>query len=188
MAIKIFNVCGRPLDSDTKEGKVKIFPGKPLKLESYMDIGQLMKTQIDSKLLKVHKVDPSPIPGPKSIDPEEIKKEAGKKEKLREKSAREKSKVAVTEDHPPLADQPETAQREDVASEPDDENNPYDGLKGDALVIKIMEEMIEGGDNLGRDGKPNQPVLEALVQEINPRMSVSAERRDKLFQRIKDKE
>jgi len=181
MAIRIVNVCGRVLDSETRSGTVKIFPGKPLELEGYMDIGPLMKQQIDLKLVKVAKVDPVPIPGPKSIDPEAMKKEAAKKAKLRAKAAKAEGEDA--EEKKPAPPKKEAPKPKPV-KKPVKKADPYAGLKGDKLISAVMQDMIDNKDNLGSDGKPNQPVLEAKVQEVNPRAKVTARKRDKIFKKL----
>ena len=151
--IRIFNVSGRVLNSSTKDGAVRIQVGGTLDLNSPMEIGELMKQQLDRGLLKQRVLDQPAYPAPKSIGGEE-------------------KKPADDGVDPHIPDTPE----------------PYAGLKGDALVKAVMVEMIEENDNLGVDGKPNQPVLEKRVQEINERMTVTAERRDRLFETIKPKE
>ena len=179
MAIQIFNVCGRPLDSDTKQGTVKIFPGKPLTLESPMNIGKKMKVQIDSKLLKVGKVDPAPRPIPTSIDKDAMAEDAEKKAKLRARStkAKARAKKGVEKIEPAIPTPP--------ADDPlPPKADPYKGLKGDTLITAVMVDMIKNDDNLGSDGKPNQPVLEAKVQAINPKTKVSARKRNKLYKKL----
>jgi hypothetical protein len=179
--VKIFNVCGRPLDSETKDGPVRIMPGDPITLDSPMKIGQKMKEQIDSKLLKQQTVVENKTPYPTSIDQEAMEKEAKKKAKLREKSnkAKAKAKKATAKEKPipaPPAD--------DDKPDPPAKKNPYEGLKGDKLITAVMKDMIDKKDNLGSDGKPNQPVLEQRVKEISPKAKVSARKRDKLYKKL----
>lgn len=52
------------------------------------------------------------------------------------------------------------------------------------LVKSVMVKMIEDGDNLGVDGKPNVPALRERMEEADISFSVNADLRDELYNEI----
>lgn len=171
MAIRVFNVSGSKQMTDTKDDpNVKLLAGGTIDLEGYHKIGNKMKTQIDAKLFKLREIKPG-IPAPESTP--DKKKAAPAKSKGKGIVQKAKDALGVGKTKPVI---PPVDLKSLAAST----------VSNDNFIKAVMCHMIGMRDNLGRDGKPNQPVLEAIVKELRPSIKqVKADRRDRLYTEIK---
>jgi len=173
MSIRVINVSGRLQKTDTKQDScIKILPAKHVDLDSHMDIGVTMMNQIKQGLLKIRPVPVEPD-YPKShpaggyqnlmSGPVPVEVEDAKPEKVEDVKA-EKTVVIPPADLKVLAES-------DVSN--------------DDFIKAVIRKMIADGNNLGLDGKPNQPVLETRVKELRPNIQhVKASRRDRLLEDV----
>jgi len=208
--LRVFNVSGQVLLTDTKnQSNLKLRPGGTIDLNDYSEIGNMMSGQIAAKQLKVKKVRKG-VPAPTSHpEPKEQDSKAAQAEFRRSHSMTggQAAGPAAEKSTPPADDETPTPKKGIVAKaktalglgKKDDpkvtvsvtslENLAATDISNDDFIKAVMLKMIADDNNLGRDGKPNQPVLEATVTELRPKIPhVRASRRDRLFEEIKKKE
>ena len=199
MAIRVINVSGGVQKTDTKqESNVKVLPGKHIDLDSHLDIGITMREQIKGGLFKVRDV-PVESVAPKSVDPDDKKKAVKNTMTGAAVSEPKVKEVVEDDDKKPEQEKPKkglidkvkdkltgNGKKEEVVVPPVDLKALADSdVSNDDFIKAVMRKMIADDDNLGRDGKPNQPPLEAKVMELRTGIHhVKASRRDRLFEEI----
>lgn len=183
MAIRIFNVSGVKQMTDTKDDpNVKLLAGKTIDLDGYHKIGNKMRKQIDAKIFKVRPTKQTisvPAPAAKKKAKAASAKPAARKGVVQ--AIKDVAKTDVVQ-----AIKGAVTSKKSIVPPVDLKSLAVSNVSGDNFIKAVMCHMIGTKDNLGMDGKPNQPVLESIVKELRPSIkNVKADRRDRLYVAIK---